>query len=294
MFEILSNLLSDLFFIFQRLDWMSMLDIALVTAIFFAILSLLRDTQAMVLLRGVLFLIVLISLLTSLEVLPAFSWLMRTTLPALLLAVPVIFAPEIRRALERLGRASDLISTGRGRDTTRDTITAVVSAVARLSSRQHGALIVMQRHDDLEDFVKTGVRMLATVTPEILLQIFYPNTPLHDGAVIIHRDKVLAASCVMPLSSSGILTSSPERQMGLRHRAALGISEISDAIVVVVSEETGTITVVHGGRMIRRLDPERLESILRAFFYPSQEDTGLRGLWNRLRSGSGSKAREVS
>lgn len=82
--------------------------------------------------------------------------------------------------------------------------------------------------------------------------------------------------------------------MGLRHRAALGISEISDAIVVVVSEETGTITVVHGGRMIRRLDPERLESILRAFFYPSQEDTGLRGLWNRLRSGSGSKAREVS
>lgn len=294
MFEILSNLLSDLFFIFQRLDWMSMLDIALVTAIFFAILSLLRDTQAMVLLRGVLFLIVLISLLTSLEVLPAFSWLMRTTLPALLLAVPVIFAPEIRRALERLGRASDLISTGRGRDTTRDTITAIVSAVARLSSRQHGALIVMQRHDDLEDFVKTGVRMQATVTPEILLQIFYPNTPLHDGAVIIHRDKVLAASCVMPLSSSGILTSSPERQMGLRHRAALGISEISDAIVVVVSEETGTITVVHGGRMIRRLDPERLESILRAFFYPSQEDTGLRGLWNRLRSGSGSKAREVS
>jgi len=293
LFDILSNLLSDLFFIFQRLDWMSILDIALVTAIFFAILSLLRDTQAMVLLRGVLFLIVLISLLTSLEVLPAFSWLMRTTLPALLLAVPVIFAPEIRRALERLGRAGDLISTGRGRDTTRDTISAVVSAVARLSSRQHGALIVMQRHDDLEDFVKTGVSMQSIVTPEILLQIFYPNTPLHDGAVIIHREKIFAASCVLPLSSSGILTSSPERQMGLRHRAALGISEISDAIVVVVSEETGTITVVHGGRMIRRLDPERLESILRAFFYPSQEDTGIRGLWNRLRSGSGRKAREA-
>jgi diadenylate cyclase len=291
--EVLSNLLADLLFIFQRLDWWSVLDIALVTAIFFMILSLLRDTQAMVLLRGVLFLIVLISLLTSLEVLPAFSWLMRTTLPALLLAIPVIFAPEIRRALERLGRASDLISPARTDDASRDTISSIVSAVARLSSRQHGALIVMQRHDDLEDYVKTGVRVDAEITAEMLLQIFYPNTPLHDGAVITHRNRLLAASCVMPLSSSGILTSSPERQMGLRHRAALGISEISDAIVVVVSEETGTITIVHGGRMIRRLDPERLESILRAFFYPSEEETGLRGLWKRLTSSEDRKAREV-
>jgi diadenylate cyclase len=98
---------------------------------------------------------------------------------------------------------------------------------------------------------------------------------------------------VLPLSSSGILTSSPERQMGLRHRAALGISEVSDAIVVVVSEETGTITIVHGGRMIRRLDPERLESILRAFFYPSEEESGVRGLWRRLVAGPNRKAREI-
>ncbi len=294
MVEILSNLLSDLYFIFQRLDWMSVLDIALVTAVFFIILSLLRDTQAMVLLRGVLFLIVLISILTSLEVLPAFSWLMRTTLPALLLAIPVIFAPEIRRALERLGRASDLISTNRSEDSTQDTISSVVTAVARLSSRQHGALIVMQRHDDLDDYIKTGVRMNAEVTAEMLLQIFYPNTPLHDGAVIMHRDRILAASCVMPLSSSGILTSSPERQMGLRHRAALGTSEVSDAIVVVVSEETGTTTVVHGGRMIRRLDPERLESILRAFFHPSEDQGGLRGLVRRVQGSISRKPREVS
>ena len=294
MLEVLSNLLSDLFFILQRLDWMSFIDIALVTAVFFAILSLLRDTQAMVLLRGMLFLVVLISLLTSLEVLPAFSWLMRISMPALLLAIPVIFAPEIRRALERLGRASDLISSGRGEDTTQDTITAVVSAVGRLASRQHGALIVMQRHDDLEDYVKTGVRLNATVTAEILLQIFYPNTPLHDGAVIMHRDRILAASCVMPLSSSGILTRSPERQMGLRHRAALGISEVSDAIVVVVSEETGTVTIVHGGRMIRRLDTERLESILRAFFHPAEEQGGLRGVLRRLSTTLNRKPREVS
>jgi diadenylate cyclase len=291
--DILNNLLSDLIFIFQRLDWMSILDLALVTFVFFAILSLLRDTQAMVLLRGVLFLIALIGLLTSLEVLPAFSWLMRTTLPALLLAIPVIFAPEIRRALERLGRASDFIPGGRGQDASLDAVGAIVTAVTRLSSRQHGALIVIQRQDDLNDYVKTGVQVNAIVTPEMLLQIFYPNTPLHDGAVIIYLNRIIAASCVMPLSSSGILTGSPERQMGLRHRAALGVSEVSDAIVVVVSEETGTISIVHSGRMIRRLDPDRLESILRAFFRQAEKQGGLRGMIRRINNGLGRPPREV-
>jgi len=111
--------------------------------------------------------------------------------------------------------------------------------------------------------------MNASVTAELLLQIFYPNTPLHDGAVIIAGNQLVAAACVMPLSSSGILTRSPDRQMGLRHRAALGISEASDAIAVVVSEETGAISIAHAGRMIRRIDPERLENILLAFFRPA-------------------------
>jgi diadenylate cyclase len=118
----------------------------------------------------------------------------------------------------------------------------------------------------------------------LLLQIFYPNTPLHDGAVIISGGRILAASCVMPLSASGVLTRLPERQMGLRHRAGLGISEVSDAVVVVVSEETSTISVMHGGRMIRRLDGERLENILRAFYRPPGTEKGLRGLIRRLRS----------
>ncbi len=108
--------------------------------------------------------------------------------------------------------------------------------------------------------------MNAVVTAEVLLQIFYPNTPLHDGAAILLGNRIVAAACVMPLSSSGILNRSPDRQMGLRHRAALGISEESDAIAVVVSEETGAISIAHAGRMIRRIDPERLENILLAFF----------------------------
>jgi len=108
------------------------------------------------------------------------------------------------------------------------------------------------------------------VTPELLLQIFYPNTPLHDGAVIIADNRIVAGACVMPLSASGILNRTPERQMGLRHRAALGSSEATDAIAVVVSEETGSISIAHGGRMIRRLDSERLENILVAFYRPAE------------------------
>jgi diadenylate cyclase len=266
-----TDFLNDLLFIFQRVNWLSVVDILLVTLIFFILLYTLRDTQALVLLRGVLFLVVLLALLTSLVELPACSWLIQSTLPALLLAIPVIFAPEIRRGLERIGRAGTFLSPGgkTANQETLNTIHAIVSASARLSARQHGALIVLQRLDSLEEYNDTGVRMNAKVTPEILLQIFYPNTPLHDGAAIIGKNRMSAASCVMPLSASGILTRSPERQMGLRHRAALGISEVSDAVAVVVSEETGSISIAHSGRMIRRLDTERLENILIAFFRPN-------------------------
>lgn len=268
------NLLSNILFLFQRLTWMSLLDLFLVTMVFYTILMLVRDTQAVVLLRGGILLVIALSLLTSLVDLPAFSWLVRTSLPALFLAIPVIFAPEIRRGLERLGRAGTntlLLRQPINREQAMQaTIRAVVIAAARLSSRQHGALIVMQRFDSLEEYIRTGVRLDADVTPELLLQIFYPNTPLHDGAVIIVDNRIAAGACVMPLSASGILNRSPERQMGLRHRAALGTSEATDAIVVVVSEETGSVSIAHGGRMIRRLDSERLENILMAFYQPAE------------------------
>jgi TIGR00159 family protein len=275
----LQNLLGEILYFFQRLNWLNLLDLFLVTAVFYAVLVLLRDTQTMVLLRGVLFFVVLLTLLTSFISLPAFSWLVKTVVPALLFAIPVIFAPEIRRGLEKIGRAGPYKLFSPAHFTQdqqiQQTIHAVVTASARLSARQHGALIVIQRRDNLDDYISTGVKLNASVTPELLLQIFYPNTPLHDGAVIIADNLIVAASCVMPLSASGILTRSPERQMGLRHRAALGTSEATDAITVVVSEQTGSISIAHNGRMIRRLDSERLENILLAFYSPeeNQEDT---------------------
>jgi len=283
--SVINHLLDTLLFVFERLNWMSVIDLTLVTLVFFIILLWLRDTQAMTLLRGVLLVLALLSVLTGLKVLPAFSWLVKTTLPALLLAVPVVFAPEIRRALEGLGRAGRSQPNVSASSTIPTTISAVVTAAARLSERRHGALIVIQRLDGLDEYIRTGVALDAQVTPSLLLQVFYPNTPLHDGAVIISGARLVAASCVMPLSASGVLMPIPDRKMGLRHRAALGISEVSDAVVVVVSEETGAISVVHTGRMIRRLDAERLENILRAFYGPTSRPKGLARFWARAVSG---------
>ncbi len=268
----MNNLLINILFIFQRLDWLGVIDILLVMLIFFSVMYLVRDTSAMLLLRGIILIIVLVTLLTSLANLPAFSWLVRTALPAMVFAIPVIFAPEIRRALERIGRAGTFfrVSNKNASQQMQETIKAVVAAAARLSARQHGALIILERFDSLDQYIHSGVLLQSDVTPEMLMQTFYPNTPLHDGAVIIAGRKIVAAACVMPLSSSGILTRSPERQMGLRHRAALGISEVTDAIAVVVSEETGAISIAHAGRIIRRLDVERLENILVAFYNPEK------------------------
>jgi len=271
-----TEFLNNLLFIFQRLDWLGVIDILLVTLILFSVLYLVRDTQAMILLRGIILILVLVTLVTSLVNLPAFSWLIRTALPAMVFAIPVIFAPEIRRALERIGRAGTFfrVSNKKVSKEMLQTIQAVVGAAARLSARQHGALIILERFDHLDEYIRTGAVVQANVTSEMLMQIFYPNTPLHDGAVIISGKKIVAAACVLPLSSSGILARSPERKMGLRHRAALGISEVSDAIAVIVSEETGVISIAHAGRIIRRLDVERLENILAAFYNPEKSQKG--------------------
>jgi diadenylate cyclase len=281
----MAQFFNDIIFLFQRFGWTDLLDIGLVAAVFFIVLMLLRDTEALVLLRGVFLIIVLLALFTSLVELPAFSWLISAVLPALLFAIPVIFAPEIRRALERVGRAGTVSFLVRTRDVSEkqllETLNAVIKASVRLSERHHGALIVIQRGHGLSEYTQTGVPMNAKITPELLLQIFYPNTPLHDGAVIVVNNTIVAASCVMPLSASGVLNRSPERTLGLRHRAALGISEVSDAIAVVVSEETGSISIAQDGKMIRRLNMERLQNTLMAFFQPT-EFIGRKNLYSRL------------
>jgi len=263
-----TNFISELTFFFQRFDLLSAVDVLLVTMAVFFLLRLVRGTQAVALLRGMIVLVITIAVLTSLLNLPAFTWLLEASLPALLIAIPVIFAPEIRRALERLGRTNNMFFLSATPDHIEALIETVCITAQRLSDRRYGALIVIEREVPLADYKETGVALDAELTPQLLLQIFHINTPLHDGAAIIEKDRIAAAGCVMPLSSSGTLSRSTDRSMGLRHRAALGISEVSDAVSVVVSEETGGISVTHNGRMIRRLDQARLKNILTAFFRP--------------------------
>jgi len=285
----MGDLYSEILFLIQRVSWLTILDILLVSVIFYVLLIILRETQGRTLMRGVIFLVILISLLTALVNLPAFSWLVSITLPSLLIAIPVIFQPELRRGIERIGRAGSSTFTLHGSTINMEAIKSmikdVVSAASRLSAFRQGALIILERGDDLYEYENTGVKIGAQVSAELLLQIFYPNTPLHDGAAIIVVDRITAAACIMPLSASGVLNNSPERQMGLRHRAALGISETTDAIAVVVSEETGAISLAHRGRILRRISADKLENVLIAFYKQQadiQERTNIMHLVNKI------------
>jgi len=267
---VITKLWNYLSFIFARANWLSVVDILLVAAVVFLVLYLLRDTKALVLLRGVFFLIVVISFLSSLRVLPAFSWLTTNTLPTLLLAIPVIFAPEIRRVLERLGRTGSIFAKDNFSSEMERIIQTVVQASRRIAERKYGGLIVFSRLDSLQAYIETGIRLEAAVTPETLIQIFFPKTPLHDGAMIISDEKIKAAGCVLPLSSSGVLEESPERSMGLRHRAALGVAEESDAIAVVISEETGIVSLAYDGKIDKYVPLDELQGKLNGFFQTDQ------------------------
>jgi diadenylate cyclase len=276
---VISNLWNYLLFIFQRANWLSVLDILLVASVVFFVLYLIRDTKALVLLRGVLFLIVIISLLSSLRVLPAFSWLVGNTLPTLLLAIPVIFAPEIRRVLERIGRTGSIFAHEQYSSEMERIIQQVVRATRRIAERKYGGLVVFSRLDSLQAYIDTGIKLKAEVTPETLIQIFYPKTPLHDGAVILADEMITAAGCVLPLSSSGVLEESPERSLGLRHRAALGIAEETDAVAVVISEETGIVSLAYDGKLDKFVPLDELQAKLTSFYL--QEETQ-RSLKSRL------------
>jgi len=254
--------LSDILYVFTRLDLLSVIDILLVALILYGLFRLMQGTQAVQLLRGVIIVVLLTILITSVLKLTAFSWLISKSLSALLVAIPVIFQPELRRALERVGRAGFLRNR---QETTSDRVIGeVCQACQRLSERHHGALIVLERETGLQEYIDTGTRVGGKVSAELLLTIFFPNTALHDGAVIIREDEVVAAACVLPLA--GVIMS--DRQLGLRHRAAVGVTEETDAICIVVSEETGVISIAHNARMVRRLEVKRLGKILQAFYRP--------------------------
>jgi len=255
---------TDLLYALSRLDALAVFDILLVALIFYAFVRLIQGTQAVQLLRGVIIVVLVAAVLTNVLHLSAFGWLITKSVPALLLAIPVIFQPELRRALERLGRAGSFANRQTALPDAALVIGSIAQACRILSDRRHGALIVMERDTGLQEYADSGVRLDATVTPELLLTVFFPNTALHDGALIMRGDRAVAAGCVLPLAASFAV----DYHLGTRHRAAIGITEQSDAIAVIVSEETGIISVAHNGRMIRRLDEVRLAKVLQAIYSP--------------------------
>jgi diadenylate cyclase len=258
----------DLIWTLESLTRSAILDILLVAVLIFVASFLVRGTTAMPLLRGMMIVLVLVGIISSVfNNLVAFNWMLRNILTAAAIAIPIIFQPELRRVLERVGRAN---FSFRQTDVSQREfiIDAICQAAARLSDRRHGALIVLERGDNLDEFINTGIVLDSLLSPQLLLTIFWPKTELHDGAVILRGDRIVSGACVLPLTSSRHLT---ERKMGTRHRASLGMSEVSDAVVVTVSEETGQISVSSRGRMIRKLDAKRLATIL-STFYTTEED----------------------
>ncbi|HEX3052061.1 MAG TPA: diadenylate cyclase CdaA [Aggregatilineaceae bacterium] len=249
----------------ETFRWSDVPDVLVVAAIIFAASFLMRGTQAIPLLRGTIVVVLITGFFASVLDWVAFRWLLNNVITATAVAIPVIFQPELRRALERLGRTrlSQILSRTPNFTQDEQVIEAICAAAARLSERRHGALIVLERNDSLEEYIKTGVPLDSQVSPQLFLTVFWPKTELHDGAVIIRNGRVASAASVLPLSSGRNLT---DRKLGTRHRAGLGISEVSDGLCVIVSEETGRISVANRGRMIRRLDANRLRTILSAFY----------------------------
>ncbi len=231
------------------------LDIIIIWLSIFWVLLLLRNTTAMSVIRGATIVLIAAFLLGRVFDLRVLNFLLRNSFLGLIFGLFVIFREEIRRALERVGRTASRAFGGAPNYSR--AIEAIASAASSMSKRRVGALIVMERETGLQEYVERGIALDAVATPELLQNIFFPNSPLHDGAAVLHGDRVIAARVTLPLSENPL----PEG-MGTRHGAALGIAERTDAVSLVVSEETGQMSVAADGRMYARLDEERLRSLL--------------------------------
>lgn len=228
------------------------IDIAIIAFVIYKLFSLLRNTRAEQVLKGLIFVLFFASIADMLN-LNTVSWVMNQFLTVALVFIIVVFQPELRSALERLGRGRSLFSSEKIQRDERS-IDELVSAMSSLSRQKIGALVVLEREVGLSDIIESGTKLDSDISSELLINIFIPNTPLHDGAVIIRKNTIAAAACYLPLSSSNTIA----KELGTRHRAAIGISEKSDCLVVIVSEETGNISVAENGKINRYFDEESL------------------------------------
>ncbi len=239
----------------------SVVDVLLIAVLIFSSLRVISGTRAMTQARGALVLVLTTVAVGRLLDLTVVNYVVQHSLPALLVGAAIIFQPELRRALDRLGRTGLRGWIDRGEQS--EVIDALVTAASRMASERHGGLFVIERSTGLQDVIDTGIPVDARISPELLAGIFYPNSPLHDMAVVLRDQRVVAAGCVLPLAAE---LSDSDRNLGTRHRAALGITEQTDAFSVVVSEETGEISLAIGGRLLHVPDERRLRAMLETLF----------------------------
>lgn len=253
--QFFSQFFSQLEAVVRHLGLTEVIDVAVVAFVLYQLLRLLRGTQGTQILVGLILLAVIGVVSTSFNLI-LLSWLFRNATAYIIIAVIVMFQPELRRALDQLGRLGHIgrplssYNTGQYNQA----ISEAIRAAERLSSKRTGALIAFERDVGLEDYAATGVRINGEISAEVLQSIFYPNSPLHDGAVIVRGNRIIAAGCLLPLPEEGTV----RERLGTRHRAALGLSLASDALVLVISEETGNISVIEEGKISRNLDPDSL------------------------------------
>ncbi|NIK70427.1 MULTISPECIES: diadenylate cyclase CdaA [unclassified Paenibacillus] len=255
---------------FNDLTWngwiKDIIDIGIVSYIIYKLILLVRGTRAVQLLKGILVLVGTWAISTWFN-LYTLKWLMNQMFTFGVLAVFIIFQPELRRALEQLGRGKLFARTSTlERDIIAEQVESIMKAVQHMSQRSIGALIVFERNTGVSELIESGIQMESRITSELLINIFTPNTPLHDGAVIIRGNQIMAAGCYLPLSENPFIS----KELGTRHRAAIGVSEVSDAVAVIVSEETGQVSLAINGMIVRDIKEESLISKLFEELTPKQ------------------------
>lgn len=251
------------------------LDVLIVWYVLYKALTLIKGTKAVQLLKG-LFVIVIAKLVTTNFGLDTMDWLLEEVIRWGFLAIIIIFQPEIRRGLEQIGRGKLFQRSTSQQDEERNRLVeSMKKSVSYMAKRRIGALISIERETGLFEYVETGIKMNADISSELLINIFIPNTPLHDGAVIIQKNKISASACYLPLSESAFIS----KELGTRHRAALGLSEVTDAITIVVSEETGAISITANGTLHRNLNMQEFEELIRNLWFGESQEVNAPSKW---------------
>lgn len=259
-------------------------DILLVWFVIYKLIMIVRGTKAVQLLKGI-FVIIIVKVISDKFHLQTLGWMMQQVLLWGFVVIAIIFQPELRRALEQLGRGRIFSRTANQEGNDQEKLVdSITKAVDYMAKRRIGALISIERETGMGDYIETGIPLESKISSELLINIFIPNTPLHDGAVIVQKNTVAAAACYLPLSESPFIS----KELGTRHRAALGISEVTDSITVVVSEETGSVSLTKNGELHRDLKPEVFkEMLVNELMTPTKENqtSSVRWSWRGKKNG---------